>query len=209
MEYILVMAHVAVIWTLAVITPGANVLLTINTSLQYERKLAMFSALGVSVAVMLWGLMGGLGLVLLLAHFPQLFTALKVIGGLYLLYLGFGQIYKSLQRKRGSRALDCDSVIAPSEKKVFFSAFLTSILNPKTGFFVVSLFSVSMPQALTLPMMVVIMLTMSLITLVWHLFLAVAFSHRSAKSVYQRISVVMDCLTGGLFTFLGVKIMAS
>ncbi|NOH61532.1 LysE family transporter [Vibrio sp. RE88] len=209
MEYMLVIAHVAVIWMLAVITPGANVLLTINTSLQYERKLAMFSALGVSAAVMLWGLMGGSGLVLLLSHFPQLFTVLKVIGGMYLLYLGFSQIYKSLQRKRGGKELDSGVTIPPSEKKVFFSAFLTSILNPKTGFFVVSLFSVSMPQELTLLMMVVIMMTMSLITLVWHLFLAVAFSHRSAKSVYQKISVVMDYVTGGLFTFLGIKIMAS
>ncbi|CAH6882114.1 hypothetical protein VCHA54O482_20267 [Vibrio chagasii] len=45
MEYLLVLLHVALIWMLAVATPGANVLLTINTALHYNRKLAKYSAL--------------------------------------------------------------------------------------------------------------------------------------------------------------------
>ena len=42
MEYLLVLLHVALIWMLAVATPGANVLLTINTALNYDRKIAAF-----------------------------------------------------------------------------------------------------------------------------------------------------------------------
>ncbi|MGF1735384.1 LysE family translocator [Photobacterium satsumensis] len=213
MDVLLVLVHVALIWILAVATPGANVLLTINTALQYDRKLAMFSAFGVSTAILLWALLGGSGLVILLTTFPQLFSVMKVVGGSYLLYLGLRQIYQTRKTKKLGELPQGQHILSPSNKKVFISAFITSILNPKTGFFVVSLFSVSMPDtlqgAITNSMIVAIMLTMSSITLCWHLFLATAFSHQSAKSVYARISGVMDYITGGLFTVFGIKVMVS
>lgn len=209
MDYLLVVLHVALIWMLAVATPGANVLLTINTALRYNRHLAMFSAFGVSCATLLWAFFGGSGLVILFYHFPHLFGLMKVVGGCYLLYLGVRQIYLTRKIKRLGELAENSQMILPSMKNVFISAFITSILNPKTGFFVVSLFSVSMPENMSAAMILAIMLTMSSITLSWHLFLATTFSHQSAKSVYGRISTAMDYVTGGLFTILGIKVMLS
>ena len=209
MEYLLVLLHVALIWMLAVATPGANVLLTINTALNYDRKIAVFSAFGVSCATLLWSFFGGSGLVILFSHFPQLFGLMKVVGGSYLLYLGMRQIYLTRKIKRLGELTEINQTVSPSKRKVFISAFITSILNPKTGFFVVSLFSVSMPENMSATMILAIMLTMASITLSWHLFLATAFSHESAKSVYARISGVMDYVTGGLFTIFGIKVMTS
>ncbi|WP_122033202.1 LysE family translocator [Aliivibrio sp. EL58] len=205
MEYLLVLLHVALIWMLAVATPGANVLLTINTALNYDRKIAAFSAFGVSCATLLWSFFGGSGLVILFSHFPQLFGLMKVVGGSYLLYLGMRQIYLTRKIKRLDELTEINQMVSPSKRKVFISAFITSILNPKTGFFVVSLFSVSMPENMSATMILAIML----ITLSWHLFLATAFSHESAKSVYARISGFMDYVTGGLFTIFGIKVMTS
>ncbi|TGA69154.1 lysine transporter LysE [Aliivibrio fischeri] len=209
MEYLLVLLHVALIWMLAVATPGANVLLTINIALNYDRKIAVFSAFGVSCATLLWSFFGGSGLVILFSHFPQLFGLMKVVGGSYLLYLGMRQIYLTRRIKRLGELTEINQTISPSKRQVFISAFITSILNPKTGFFVVSLFSVSMPENMSATMILAIMLTMASITLSWHLFLATAFSHESAKSVYARISGVMDYVTGGLFTIFGIKVMTS
>jgi threonine/homoserine/homoserine lactone efflux protein len=209
MEYLLVLLHVALIWILAVATPGANVLLTINTALNHTRKIAMFSALGVSCATLLWAFFGGSGLVILFSLFPQLFGFMKVAGGSYLFYLGVRQIYLTRKIKRLGGLAENNQIVSPSKGKVFISAFITSILNPKTGFFVVSLFSVSMPQNMSATMILTIMLTMSSITLGWHLFLATAFSHESTKSVYARISEAMNYVTGGLFTILGIKVMLS
>ncbi|MUK43718.1 lysine transporter LysE [Aliivibrio fischeri] len=209
MEYLLVLLHVALIWMLAVATPGANVLLTINIALNYDRKIAVFSAFGVSCATLLWSFFGGSGLVILFSHFPQLFGLMKVVGGSYLLYLGMRQIYLTRRIKRLGELTEINQTISPSKRQFFISAFITSILNPKTGFFVVSLFSVSMPENMSATMILAIMLTMASITLSWHLFLATAFSHESAKSVYARISGVMDYVTGGLFTIFGIKVMTS
>lgn len=209
MEYLLVLFHVALIWMLAVATPGANVLLTINAALNYERRVAIFSAFGVSCATLLWAFFGGSGLVLLLSHFPSLFGLMKLVGGSYLLYLGIRQIYLTRKIKRIGEDTENIQSISLSKQKVFSSAFITSILNPKTGFFVVSLFSISIPENMNSMLLLAIMLTMSLITLSWHLFLVFAFSHQSAKNVYSRVSGQINYITGGLFAAFGVKVMNS
>ncbi|MEC6797279.1 MULTISPECIES: LysE family transporter [Photobacterium] len=209
MEYLLVLFHVALIWMLAVATPGANVLLTINAALNYERRVAVFSAFGVSCATLLWAFFGGSGLVLLLSHFPSLFGLMKLVGGSYLLYLGIRQIYLTRKIKRIREDTENIQSISLSKQKVFSSAFITSILNPKTGFFVVSLFSISIPENMNSMLLLAIMLTMSLITLSWHLFLAFVFSHQSAKNVYARVSGQINYITGGLFAAFGVKVMTS
>ncbi len=152
---------------------------------------------------------GGSGLVILFSHFPKLFGLMKVVGGSYLLYLGMRQIYLTRKIRRLGELTEINQTILPSKRKVFISAFITSILNPKTGFFVVSLFSVSMPENMSATMILAIMITMVSITLGWHLFLATVFSHESAKSVYARISRVIDYVTGGLFTIFGIKVMTS
>lgn len=209
MDVLFVLLHVALIWMLAAVTPGANVLLTINTALHYDCKLAMYSAFGVSTATLFWAFFGGSGLVILFTYFPQLLTGMKVIGGCYLLYLGIRQIYLTRKYNRLNALGDAHPLPVITRKKVFILAFITSILNPKTGFFVVSLFSVSMPKQMGLEMIAAIMITMACITLCWHLFLSVAFSHHAAKRVYARLSGAIDYITGGLFTVFGVKVMVS
>ncbi|MFC1503075.1 LysE family translocator [Pseudomonadota bacterium] len=209
MDYLLVVIHVVLIWILAVITPGANVLFTINTALHYDRNLAMFSAFGVSSAILLWAFFGGAGLIIIFYHFPQLLWVMKILGGSYLFYLGMRQIYRARKDRNMANTTEVHQTVYPSKRKVFFSALITSLLNPKTGFFVVSLFSVSMPQDISVGLMLTIMLIMSSITLIWHLVLAAIFSHNSAKGAYSRVSSLVDYITGGLFTIFGLRVMMS
>ena len=123
--------------------------------------------------------------------------------------LGYSSDLLNSKKKRLGELAESHQTMLPSKTKVFISAFITSILNPKTGFFVVSLFSASMSENMSTMMILAIMLTMFTITLCWHLFLVMTFSHESAKSVYGRISGVMGYVTGGLFTLFGIKIMTS
>ncbi len=166
----------------------------------------MFSAFGVTAAILLWAFLVVQGYGSCSPISLTYLTYVKVVGGCYLVYLGLRQIYVSRKTKKLAEVSEQAQRLSPFRAKVFLSAFITSILNPKTGFFVVSLFSVSMPEHMSASIyLLAIMFTMSSITLVWHLFLAMAFSHHSAKSVYARISGVMDYVTGGLFTIFGIR----
>ena len=207
-NYFDVAAQITMIWALASITPGANVLLTMNTALRFRRKLAVWSAFGVSAAVLLWGALGASGVLVILKTFPWLFTAMKVLGGSYLLWLGLSRII-AVRRQKMTRKPGDQVFCQLSPWQLFRLSFVTSMLNPKTGLFVVSLFSVAMPESMTIELTLMSMALMGVITLVWHLLLVVVFSRPSAQQLYHKSTVVIDYLTGGLFTLFGIKMIAS
>ena len=208
MSYLNVALHILVIWILASITPGANVILTMNTALKFNRRLASWSAFGVSTAVMLWGFMGASSLLIILDKLPWLFTTLKILGGTYLLCLGIKRIIQTRVPDGQSWEIAGETLHTPGWQ-MFRTSFLTSMLNPKTGLFVVSLFTVAMPETITWELTLLVMVIMSSVTLTWHLFLAFVFSRQSAQRVYKKASSTIDYITGGLFTLFGIKVLAS
>ncbi|ODA24220.1 hypothetical protein A0J46_05790 [Photobacterium damselae subsp. damselae] len=205
MAYFDVFLHVLVVWSLAAITPGANVFLTINTSLASGKVNGLACALGVTLAVGLWGLAGISGIVIMLSLYPWLFTVMKILGGAYLIYLGFSR-FKIVRRgyQLAGQVEDKHSWSASAIR-----AFTTSILNIKTGLFVISLFSLAIPREHDYRVAILVIATMMLITFVWHCLLAFVFSHSRAQKTYFRLQRYIDALTGGLFTLLGLKLITS
>ncbi|HIF9081107.1 TPA: LysE family translocator [Photobacterium damselae] len=203
--YFDVFLHVLVVWSLAAITPGANVFLTINTSLASGKVNGLACALGVTLAVGLWGLAGISGIVIMLSLYPWLFTVMKILGGAYLIYLGFSR-FKIVRRgyQLAGQVEDKHSWSASAIR-----AFTTSILNIKTGLFVISLFSLAIPREHDYRVAILVIATMMLITFVWHCLLAFVFSHSRAQKTYFRLQCYIDALTGGLFTLLGLKLITS
>ncbi len=201
--YFDVFLHVLVVWSLAAITPGANVFLTINTSLASGKVNGLACALGVTLAVGLWGLAGISGIVIMLSLYPWLFTVMKILGGAYLIYLGFSR-FKTVRRgyQLAGQVEDKHSCSASAIR-----SFTTSILNIKTGLFVISLFSLAIPREHDYRVAILVIATMMLITLVWHCLLALVFSHSRAQKTYFRLQRYIDALCGGCFIFVGVNLI--
>ncbi|OLQ79770.1 hypothetical protein BEI67_16195 [Photobacterium damselae subsp. piscicida] len=203
MAYFDVFLHVLVVWSLAAITPGANVFLTINTSLASGKVNGLACALGVTLAVGLWGLAGISGIVIMLSLYPWLFTVMKILGGAYLIYLGFSR-FKTVRRgyQLAGQVEDKHSWSASAIR-----SFTTSILNIKTGLFVISLFSLAIPREHDYRVAILVIATMMLITFVWHCLLAFVFSHSRAQKAYFRLQRYIDALCGGCFIFVGVNLI--
>ncbi|BAX54744.1 lysine transporter LysE [Photobacterium damselae subsp. piscicida] len=201
--YFDVFLHVLVVWSLAAITPGANVFLTINTSLASGKVNGLACALGVTLAVGLWGLAGISGIVIMLSLYPWLFTVMKILGGAYLIYLGFSR-FKTVRRgyQLAGQVEDKHSWSASAIR-----SFTTSILNIKTGLFVISLFSLAIPREHDYRVAILVIATMMLITFVWHCLLAFVFSHSRAQKAYFRLQRYIDALCGGCFIFVGVNLI--
>jgi threonine/homoserine/homoserine lactone efflux protein len=70
-----------------VITPGATTAVVVRNTLASGWRGGVWAAAGAAVGNSSHALAAGLGLALVLARVPALFTALKVAGGLYLLWL--------------------------------------------------------------------------------------------------------------------------
>jgi RhtB (resistance to homoserine/threonine) family protein len=126
---------VVTITLLAVISPGPDFAMVTRNSLMLSRRTGVLTALGIGLGVTVHVSYTLLGVGLLIRQSLWLFNAVKLVGAIYLVYLGV----RMLMTKAGNGQPDAQA--APlSDLAALRTGFLTNALNPKTTVFIVSLF---------------------------------------------------------------------
>ena len=74
---------------LAIASPEPNILAVMGTSMSDGRKAGMTLAIGVAMGSLTWGLLTALGVSALLLSYVYALTSIKIIGGIYLLWLAY------------------------------------------------------------------------------------------------------------------------
>jgi threonine/homoserine/homoserine lactone efflux protein len=117
--------------------PGPALLYTAAQTLAHGRRGGFMAALGLQIGGLFHVAAAALGLSALLALVPTVYTALKIIGALYLVYMGI-----SIIRTRLSPNDTAGLEISVEPRKRSHSAFIQSMsvemLNPKTAMFFVA-----------------------------------------------------------------------
>lgn len=160
------------------LSPGPSILLTINNGAKYGVKPALIGALGNVLAFQVLIILSALGLGAALIASGEFFYILKILGAIYLMYLGvkiwFAPIPKLLNEK------------SPSEKiathfTLFKKAFFVTSSNPKALVYVSALLPqfINIHQPLQLQI-VILALTSAVVQFVIFLFYVVLAS-RSKK----------------------------
>ncbi len=130
--------------TLLIVTPGPDTALTVRNTLRGGRRAASFTALGIVVGSAAWAAASVFGVTAFLDASPQAFTVYKIVGAIYLAYLGA----RSLLGSRRTRSEDGASApssppAAPGSRLTDFRQGLPSnLLNPKAG----AIFITALPQ---------------------------------------------------------------
>lgn len=117
-----------------VLTPGPNMLYLVSRSITQGRRAGLVSLLGVAAGFGVYLVAAAAGVASLFAAVPAAYTALKIAGAAYLLYLAFRAL-----RPGG------DAVFAPKELpadpawRLFTMGLTTNLLNPKIAVLYVAL----------------------------------------------------------------------
>jgi len=109
--------------------PGPAVLFIVARSSAQGRRAGLVSVLGVHSASIVHVLAAVAGLSAVVVASSLAFTGVKVVGGLYLIYLGV----KSFRGAR--RAAEMPTATMWPERRLFGEAFVISLLNPKVALF--------------------------------------------------------------------------
>src|SRR3546814_686808 len=107
------------------LTPGPDMALTLTRGMTQGFRTAWFSVLGTSSAGFIQIPLVVLGLAALFQHSPALFAAVKVLGALYLVYLGV----RALRRCTRSHDL-AGGARAASLRDAYWQGLFTKLLNP-------------------------------------------------------------------------------
>ena len=111
------------------VIPGPAVLFIVARSGSQGRRAGLVSVLGVHTASIVHVLAAVVGLSAVVVASSIAFTAVKLVGGLYLIVLGV----KSLRSARRSANVTVPTV--RPVKRLFAEAFVVSLLNPKVALF--------------------------------------------------------------------------
>ncbi|NLP82524.1 LysE family translocator [Microbacterium sp. CFH 90308] len=110
------------------LTPGPNMVYLVSRSIGQGWRAGMMSLAGTTVGFVVYMTMANLGLAAVFLVVPWLYTALKVAGALYLLWLA----YKTL-RPGGTSLFEPRDLPRDSAGKLFRMGLVTNLLNPKTA----------------------------------------------------------------------------
>jgi threonine/homoserine/homoserine lactone efflux protein len=121
--------------TLIVLLPGPDTLVVVRNLIRGGRRTAALTVLGVLSGLAIWVLTAALGLAALLRASHDGYTALRLVGAVYLVWLGVN----SLRGRAGTDDHAPTSGRSPRLIGVGYRAGLaTDLLNPKVGVFFVT-----------------------------------------------------------------------
>ncbi len=112
-----------------VFIPGPATLLTVARAASSGTKVGIATGAGVAVGDVIHTAMAIIGISAIIAASATLFSLIKYLGALYLIYLGVRAILEKTPAVPGTGA------IALSAPKAFRQAVLAEVLNPKTALF--------------------------------------------------------------------------
>lgn len=129
-------------YAIGVASPGPSNLAIMGMAMRAGRRPALLLALGIVSGSVFWGLLAAFGLSALLAAYAGTLIALKIMGGLYLLWLAV----RSARAALGPHAQAALSgAIAESELQIYLRGAAMHVTNPKAIFVWLSIVSLAVP----------------------------------------------------------------
>jgi threonine efflux protein len=199
---------VALLWGAGVKIPGPNFLLVTHGALNGSRRLALWSVLGLALGTVVWGTAGAVGIGVLFAVAPWFYVGFKVVGGLYLVWLGVRMIMAS-RRAHPSGGPPAASNASPG--RAVARGFLTVITNPKSAAFTAGIFAAVLPADPTfgLAAAAVAVSVMVAISVLWYGGVAWSLGYGTPRRLYHRCRRRIEIVAGGLFVLFGVSLASS
>ncbi len=193
---------------LVIVTPGQDTALTIRNSLLGGRRAGIFTAAGVSSGQAVWTLAASAGVTALLVASEPAFTALKLAGAAYLVYLGAQALVGALSpRRHRTPASRRDGAGALAPRVALRQGVISNLGNPKMAVFFTSLLPQFAPGGgPSFTTMLLLGLLFCSLTLAWLAAYAVAVA--KAGDVLRRPGArrIIDGLTGIVLVAFGLRL---
>lgn len=193
---------ITIIQLLAIMSPGPDFAIICRNSLVYSRRTGIYSALGISLGIIVHVSYTLVGIGLIISRSIILFSAIKFLGAAYLIYIG----YKSLKAKPNVKINTLKSKQDLSRIQAIKIGFITNILNPKVTLFFFSLFTQVISPTTPVSLRALYGLQMFIFTLGWFTLLAVIISHPVIKNRFLSVSQYVEKTMGVILIALGVKV---
>ena len=184
---------------LGAMSPGPSFIVVAQAALSRGRRVGLLTALGMALAGSLYALVAVLGVAALLSATPLAFLIVKVIGAIYLGYIGYSMIRHaaaSLGSPDGSKAT----------KAGFWTGLIVQLSNPKTIVVYTAVFAALMPKDPDGWLIGALPLSIGLIEGGWYTLVAAVFARPWASRRYASAKKPIDRFAGALMILLALRL---
>jgi RhtB (resistance to homoserine/threonine) family protein len=191
------------------LTPGQDTMYIVGRSLAQGRRAGVLSVMGIMTGVLVHTLLAAFGLSALLAASALAFTAVKLAGALYLVWIGIGYL-RSPASEDGPLMTAQAEALQPGA--VFRQGMLTNLLNPKVSLFFLSFLPQFVDPGVQWAFIPFLLLGMIFFTTgsIWCLVLVYGATWMTGRLRHRApLSRILKKVTGALFVGLGIKLAMS
>lgn len=195
--------------TLLTVTPGVDTLLVIRNASRGGLRDGVLTSVAICAGLFVHALVSSAGISLILLQSAWAFSALKLIGAAYLIWLGM----KSLLSARRARGLEVDVKVIRQHVSVWQplrEGFLSNVLNPKTVVFYMAF----LPQFIA-PTDPAVLKSLWLagihfvIANIWQISVALMVGGAGRWLAKPHVSRWMEGITGSVMVLLGARLALS
>jgi threonine efflux protein len=206
MEPISLFATIALVHLLAIASPGPTFVVITRYAVAGDRRAGFQATCGALLATFLWASLAAAGLGIVIAGFGWLAMALRIVGAVYLAWLGVKMLKTAWT---GSPAGEAGGVAEPTGWRAVRAGFITNISNPKVVAYYASLFTVVIPPDAPVALLVGAMITAVAVSAVWWSLVTLFFALPAIRQGYRRIRRTMDAAMGVILIALGGRLLFS
>jgi amino acid exporter len=192
---------------LAIASPGPNILAVIGTSMSVGRPSGIALALGIATGSFTWAVMTVIGLSALLSQYAVALIAIKVFGGLYLLWLA----YKSFKSAAAKHDIEAKALAGGIRTPLGYAkrGYIIQMTNPKAALAWIAMISLGLTDGAPLWVGMVIVLGTFILSIIIHVLYAVAFSTPIMVRLYGKARRGIQGVLGAFFAFAGLRFLIS
>ena len=199
------LVYIGVVVAIALL-PGPDTAVVTKNALMHGRDAALGSAIGVNVGLSVWTVATALGVAAVIRSSATVYDSLKLIGAVYLIWIGVRALWDSRRVKDGTQTTT-GSTRTIDGRGGFRQGVISNLANPKVGIFFTSL----LPQFVSsghpaLPQMLLLGAIFVALNILWMCSYALAAVRLSDLLSRARVKAALDRFTGLVLVGVGIRL---
>ncbi len=195
---------IAIAHFIALLSPGADFVYIVNSAMNNRAKVAIGASLGIALSNAFYIMLCLLGYATIFSQSTALMTLIKIVGGVYLLYLSLN----ILKAKSSRISINSSVQNSSSFKKELLRGFYLSFLNPKISIFYISLFTLAISKNTPWIVQFFYGLWMTLVVFIWDSLLILLLNNQNIKNRILSLKYLEKTLAI-LLLFMGLGLLIS
>lgn len=184
------------------VSPGPATISNATIAMSYGRKTSLIYGAGLSTGLVFWGLIAATGMGALLQGSLYLLMVLKILGGIYLLWLAY-------QSGRAAWRHEDVSADITDDRKWFARGLLLNMSNPKSVIAWMAALSMGIGPSASIGAVIAATLVCILVGFITNGLYSILFSINGMMVGYQRFRQKIQAIVAALFALAGFGLIRS